>query len=71
MLGPVLWHQILDLEATVAEPSTEQLRTRLIRFTGRIDGRDPHERRGKIDDFVGSPLDLGQNPCDWRWLHYP
>ena len=71
MLGPVLWHQLLHLEATITEPPAEQVGTRLVRVTGKIDGRDSHERRGKINDFVGSPLNLGQDPRDWRWLHYP
>ena len=64
VLDTILRHQIANRETTRSQPIAEKTSARLIGFTGRIDGGNPHQVGREIDDLVSGLLDLVQDTFD-------
>ena len=64
MLGAPFGGDVLDVERARAEVIAEETRAGLVLLARRVDGRNPDQIRGELDDLVGRAIDLGQHALD-------
>jgi hypothetical protein len=64
VLGASFGLDVLDLERATLQEVAEEVRAGVVLLAGRVDGWNPHEIGGELDDLIGRAIDFGQDSLD-------